>query len=128
MAFLLMRCEASWRKLLRRQRLHGRSMNNAAVDREDGPVTGAVHDAEIAWGMPSAPFHTAILPRPRFITAPPPGSMSSRLCTKDRLSPPLLNFLGTLRMGSLDRRPIRRPAFRNISAISKPGPGVQLAG
>jgi hypothetical protein len=42
MAFLLMRCEASWRNLLRRQRLHGRSMNNAVVDREDGPVTRAV--------------------------------------------------------------------------------------
>ena len=56
MAFLLMRCEASWRKLLRRQRLHGRSMNNAAVDREDGPVTGAVPGSVGVVPRHGAPF------------------------------------------------------------------------
>ena len=59
--------------------------------------------------------------------------MSSRLCTKDRLSPPLLNFFGTLRMG-VDRRPIGRSAedllsdqYAGRGAIAY-APGVEPSG
>ena len=103
----------------------------SVVPRHGTAFMGARRRSSMGYAI--APFHTAILPRPKFITAPPPGSMSSRLCTRLAVAA-LIEFSWDFSHGVVDTRPMGRSAEDLLSdqnsgrgAIAY-APGVEPSG
>ena len=120
-------------------------MNNAALDREDGPVTGAVPGSVGVIPCHGAAFMSARRRNSMGYAVGPfphsdPASAEIHYCAATWLDvvetvhqgsavAALVEFSWDLAHGVVDRAQSGdAPRIRNISAISKPGPGEQLAG